>query len=149
LNALFENLRRTGARLCGKWTISRATWKFNYSCLTGRRSGGDRNAVLLRCAAAMVLCLAFAPAALAAGIDSCEKIKDADAYNACLANYGPAVGDHKFAPAPPAAAEAEAPRPGQHRTPARRNARAGVEAPRQGPKRQANGRVRIEIFPGQ
>lgn len=93
------------------------------------------------------MCLAFAPAALAAGIDSCEKIKDADAYNACLANYGPAVGEHRFTPAP-AAAETEAPRPGKGRTPARGNVRADGRAPNQGPKRLANGRVRIEIFPG-
>ena len=121
-------------------------------CLTVRRSGKPS---WLRAPAAMALCLAFAraalfaPAALAAGIDSCEKIKDADAYNACLANYGPAVGDHKFTPAPPAAAEEEAPRPGRHKASPRRNARTDVEAPRQGLRRQANGRVRIEIFPGQ
>lgn len=134
----------------------RADWKFNYSC-SFRRPLGDNGTIdgligkagSMRVGVAAVLFLVFAPAALAAGIDSYEKIKDADAYNACLANYGPAVGDHKFTAAPLAASEAEAPHPGQVRPPKRRNAwDDGLRAPKQGLKRLANGRMRIEIFPG-
>ena len=89
-------------------------------------------------------------AASAAGIDSCEKIKDADAYNACLASYGPAVGEHRFTAAPPAESgereQASGAKAAAHG--ARRGGRQTAETARQGPKRQANGRVRIEIFPG-
>lgn len=45
--------------------------------------------------------------ARAAGIDDCEKIKDADAYNRCLASHGPAFRGSRVAPMAPGA---EAPR---------------------------------------
>jgi hypothetical protein len=110
----------------------------------------------LRIAAAMACVLFPASGASAAGIESCEKIKDADAYNNCLASFGPAFGEHRFTRAPPPAAETEAepPRPGQRKAAganrARKAAPAAAQAEKQGPKpkRQANGRVRIEIFPG-
>jgi hypothetical protein len=108
----------------------------------------------LRVAAAIACMLASVAGAAGAGIESCEKIKDADAYNSCLASYGPAVGEHKFTRAPAPESEAEPPRPGQSKAVAgkgraRKAAHEAVHAERQGPKRQANGRVRIEIFPGQ
>ena len=77
-----------------------------------------------------------------AGVESCEKIKEADAYNACLASYGPAAGAHPTLRAP-------------ERENLARTRRKGVEpeaktkAPaKQGPQvtRKANGRVRMEIM---
>jgi hypothetical protein len=102
-----------------------------------------------RAAMAMACLLAVAPGAGAAGIESCEKIKDADAYNSCLASYGPAVGEHKVTRAPAPDSEAEPPHSGQRKAAAGRSrARKTVEEAAHAPKRQANGRVRIEIFPG-
>jgi hypothetical protein len=113
-----------------------------------------RAARSLRIAAAMACVLVSASGAWAAGIESCEKIKDADAYNACLASYGPAVGEHRFTRAPAAESEVEPPRPGQRKVDAginragkSRAGEVGAEVAHR-PKRQANGRVRIEIFPG-
>jgi hypothetical protein len=99
-------------------------WKVNFSCELALAAG----AVALLLGGAAV-----------AGVASCEKIKDADAYNSCLASFGPAAGDHKIT-APPA--EANAPKA------VRRRAHRPEKYER-GPKRQANGRVRIEIIPGQ
>jgi hypothetical protein len=113
----------------------------------------------LRVAVALACALASAPHGWAAGIESCEKIKDADAYNSCLASYGPAVGEHRFTRAPAAENEAEPLRRGARKAgvgkiPAGKS-RAGkavagksVAEAAHSPKRQANGRVRIEIFPG-
>jgi len=145
LNALFEGLRPNGPRGCREWTLSRSARKFNYSCLERRRIIGDESggrstgkAAFARGAVATVLLLVLASAAMA-GIEGCEKIKDPDAYNSCLASFGPSVGAHKFTAEP--GAERPAPQPGR---------RAGAK-PRPGarhePRRRANGRVRIEIFP--
>ena len=57
-------------------------------------------------AAALMILVALAVPA-AAGIDDCEKIKDADAYNRCLASHGPAFRGSRVAPMAPGA---EAPR---------------------------------------
>jgi TRAP-type C4-dicarboxylate transport system substrate-binding protein len=107
----------------------------------------------LRIAAAMACALLSASGAWAAGIESCEKIKDADAYNACLASYGPAVGEHRFTRAPAPESEVEPPRTGQRRGQGKAAARKtpGAKAVQETAhtlKRQANGRVRIEIYPG-
>jgi hypothetical protein len=102
----------------------------------------------------MACALVSASGAWAAGIESCEKIKDADAYNACLASYGPAVGEHRFTRAPAAESETESPRAGQRKSAVGKNragkswAAQGVAEAAHSPKRQPNGRVRIEIFPG-
>jgi hypothetical protein len=80
-----------------------------------------------------------------AGVESCEKIRDADAYNACLASYGPAAGAHPTLRAPER--EISFPR-GRHKAePAADPAK--IKAPaKQGPQvtRKANGRVRMEIM---
>ncbi len=65
----------------------------------------------MRLTLSILLLLAGAQAALA-GIESCEKIKDADAYNACLATYGPAVKEHGGKQAPPSDDEPQAQEPG-------------------------------------
>lgn len=108
----------------------------------------------LRVAVASACVLFSAAGAWAAGIETCEKIKDADAYNSCLASYGPAVGEHRFTRAPAAENEAEPLRGGERKAGAGKS-RAGkavagkpVAEATHSPKRQANGRVRIEIFPG-
>jgi hypothetical protein len=94
-------------------------------------------------------CALVSTAGAWAGIDSCEKIKDADAYNSCLASYGPAVGEHRFTRAPAPESEPEPPRPGQRKAAAGKSrARKTVVEAAHTPKRQANGRVRIEIYPG-
>ncbi|WP_296711400.1 hypothetical protein [Rhodoblastus sp.] len=108
----------------------------------------------LRVAVALACALVSAPRGWTAGIESCEKIKDADAYNSCLASYGPAVGEHRFTRAPAAENEAEPLRRGEHKAGAgkirasKSRASKPVAEAAHGPKRQANGRVRIEIFPG-
>jgi len=93
----------------------------------------------MRFAMAIVFVLAGAPAW--AGIESCEKIKDADAYNSCLAAYGPAVGEHRSAAKPAKESAAK----DRH---ARRRGRKTQKGWRQAPRRHAKGRIRIEIYPG-
>lgn len=64
----------------------------------------------MRALAALALLLAALAAgapAQAAGIDKCEAIKDADAYNRCLASYGPARRDLRVKAVP---ADADRPR---------------------------------------
>lgn len=92
----------------------------------------------------VLLMLVVGPQAALAGADPCEKFKDADAYNACLASHGPAVGEQRITRAP----ERE-----DYSRPARQSlkAKAADKAkapPQQGPQvtRKANGRVRIEIM---
>lgn len=48
-----------------------------------------------------LIALAMTTPALAAADDACEKIKDADAYNKCLAGFGPARGAVRTRGAPP------------------------------------------------
>jgi hypothetical protein len=55
-----------------------------------------------------LLLLASAPAAWAA-TDPCAKYTDADAYNYCLAGFGPTAGHRTFSKAPPQAEEAAEP----------------------------------------
>lgn len=52
-----------------------------------------------------ILAIAMAAAALphcvnAATIKDCEKIKAADAYNQCLASFGPVAHEHELKPVP-------------------------------------------------
>ena len=93
----------------------------------------------LRLALAL-LALVAASSAARAGVDACEKIKDADAYNACLASFGPAAGAHPTIRAP------EREDFGRSRG-AEPLARTKPPA-KQGPEvtRKANGRMRVEIF---
>jgi hypothetical protein len=97
--------------------------------------------VNLRLALALLASIAASPPARA-GVDSCEKIKDADAYNACLASYGPAAGAHPTL----RASEREDLAP-----PARRGVQPSAKAKppaQQGPQvtRKTNGRMRMEIL---
>ncbi|WP_294533154.1 hypothetical protein [uncultured Rhodoblastus sp.] len=95
----------------------------------------------LRLALALLGTIVASSPALA-GVDSCEKIKDADAYNACLASYGPAAGAHPTIRAPD---RADVLRP--RRKGAKPEART-TAPPNHGPQitRKANGRVRMEIL---
>jgi hypothetical protein len=86
---------------------------------------------------ALLAALALWPAPVFAGADACDKIKDADAYNSCLASFGPVAGPHKVTAAP---AADDAPKAARRR--GRRPERSA-----HAPKRRANGRVRIEIIP--
>ncbi len=91
-----------------------------------------------------LLILIAGPQAAQAGVDPCEKFKDADAYNACLASHGPAVGEHRITRAPE---REDFSRPARQSLKAKAAAKA--QAPQQqGPQvtRKANGRVRIEIL---
>jgi hypothetical protein len=76
-----------------------------------------------------------------AGVESCEKIKDADAYNNCLASYGPAAGAHPTIRSPERADSF--PRGRRKAEPSAR-----TTAPKQGPRvtRKAHGRMRMEIL---
>ena len=95
----------------------------------------------LRLALALLAILAASPAARA-GVESCEKIKDADAYNHCLASYGPAAGAHPILRAPEREDLARS---------SRRRGEPSAKAkapPPQGPQvtRKTNGRMRMEIL---
>ncbi|MDE2577674.1 MAG: hypothetical protein KGL46_02610 [Hyphomicrobiales bacterium] len=59
----------------------------------------------MRFLATALLCF-VAFAARAASIDSCESIKDADAYNRCLASFGPVAHPHAPTTPEPAAEKA-------------------------------------------
>ncbi|WP_298422656.1 hypothetical protein [Rhodoblastus sp.] len=100
--------------------------KFKISCVPDSRTS-----------LAILLFLAGSVAAWAAG-DHCEKIKDADAYNACLATSGPAFHEGRFTGAPRTDTAPKIPRERRRR----------AEAPKRNAKRPAHGRVRIEIYPG-
>jgi hypothetical protein len=90
-----------------------------------------------------IIFLAFAASIAATGaatagprsIDDCEKIEAADAYNHCLASFGPVASGHARAFAPLSAATAE-PHAG------RRSRGLSVE------RRRAAGRLRMVITPG-
>jgi hypothetical protein len=93
----------------------------------------------MRVVLSILLLLAGAQTALA-GMDACEKIKDADAYNACLASFGPAAGEHEVTRAPP-------PDEPQARASARGADKAkGASRREPRPERKANGRVRLEFM---
>ncbi|MGO8737470.1 hypothetical protein [Rhodoblastus sp.] len=92
---------------------------------------------MARLAFALLLLAAASLSALAAG-DPCAKIKDADAYNSCLAASGPVFHEGRFKPAPQAARE-------KHR----RGRSYRAAASRKGGRRHSHGRVRITIDPGQ
>jgi hypothetical protein len=94
--------------------------------------------VKLRLALALLVTIAASSPALA-GVEACEKIKDADAYNACLASYGPAAGAHKVVRAPERADFSRTRRPGAARAQMPTNHEPQV-------RRMANGRARIEIL---
>lgn len=71
-------------------------------------------------AAVLFVLAALAAPARAAGIDDCEKIRDADAYNRCLAAHGPAYRGAGVKPmAPGAQAPQRAGRGRAMRAPAR------------------------------
>ncbi len=57
--------------------------------------------ILPACAALLIL--AFAAHAEPRKIDDCEKIQAADAYNQCLASFGPAAHEHDLSQDAPAA----------------------------------------------
>jgi hypothetical protein len=89
-----------------------------------------------------LLALIAASSAARAGVESCEKIKDADAYNNCLASYGPAAGVHPTV---------RAPERDDFARPSRRWAEPSAKSKppaKQGPQvtRKSNGRMRMEIF---
>ena len=92
---------------------------------------------------ALLTLLAF-PQAARAGVDPCEKFKDADAYNNCLASHGPAVGEHRITRAPEGE---DFSRPARRSLKAKAATKDKAPAP-QGPQvtRKAHGRVRIEIL---
>ncbi len=51
----------------------------------------------------MALCFSLAATSLRAApatIKDCEKIQEADAYNRCLASFGPVAHEHHLAPVP-------------------------------------------------
>jgi hypothetical protein len=49
-----------------------------------------------------IAALVFGASAAQAGtIKDCEKIQAADAYNQCLASFGPAAHEHELKPVPP------------------------------------------------
>ena len=71
--------------------------------------------LILVCLAAFAPCL-LAGRATAASIDDCEKIKEAGAYNLCLASFGPKRGGSPREAAQPGGPEASVP-PGQRQNP--------------------------------
>jgi hypothetical protein len=92
-------------------------------------------------------------AAAPQSIGDCEKIANADAYNRCLAAFGPAAKGHKMTAEPAAAAAAAASRPeaaapqpargGRHYRHARSRHHAAHVA-----SRRHHGRVRMTIERG-
>lgn len=93
-----------------------------------------------RFALALLALIAVSPAARA-GVESCEKIKDADAYNNCLASYGPPAGGRPTIRTPER--EDVAHPGGRGSEPSKAKAPA-----KQGPQvtRKSNGRMRMEIL---
>jgi hypothetical protein len=93
---------------------------------------------------ALAALLLAAPATAAPrNIDDCEAIKEADAYNRCLASFGPTRGQHGATY--PKASEGEK----GSRGPATRRAEGGARpSPRPGVTLGHGGRVRMEFTPG-
>lgn len=89
-----------------------------------------------------VLLLAAPATAAPRNIDDCEAIKEADAYNRCLASFGPTRGQHG-ATYPGQASEGEK----GSRGPAPRNGGAR-RSPMPGVTLGHGGRVRMEFTPG-
>lgn len=75
-------------------------------------------------------------------IDDCEAIKDANAYNLCLASFGPMRGQHG-ASYPGVASEGEK---GGGRAPKASSSRAGASGYGRG--FHTHGRIRMEFTPG-
>ncbi len=50
--------------------------------------------------AAAAACLCATSIAAAKSIKDCEQIQEADAYNRCLAQFGPVAHEHRLAPVP-------------------------------------------------
>ncbi len=76
----------------------------------------------MRVVALLLLALAATPALAAS--DPCAKYTDADAYNYCLAGFGPAAGQRHFSKAPP-----QDDAPADPRRSARPAPRAGASQP--------------------
>jgi hypothetical protein len=90
----------------------------------------------------LILLCASAQNALAAK-DPCDKFKDADAYNNCLAGFGPAAGPHKSTRAPDAEEQAA---PAHHARSYRARHSAGGGLPPGFVRKSARkGRVRVEF----
>lgn len=51
--------------------------------------------------AAAVIVAAAAGSSTAGSIKDCDKIQAADAYNRCLASFGPVAHEHELKPVPP------------------------------------------------
>lgn len=92
----------------------------------------------MRVALAFLLLFARAHAALA-GVESCEKLKDADAYNNCLASFGPVAGEKKLTH-PPLAEHLT------RRAPRHAAREQAPPPPEAHVSRKANGRVRLEFL---
>lgn len=94
----------------------------------------------------LVLGLVLAPFAAAAeprSIGDCESVKQADAYNRCLATFGPAAHTGGRNVTPPAAADFGPASGGEKPAPAARQ-RRGRAVPSWLAARQAEGRRRME-----
>ena len=93
---------------------------------------------------AVALLIAAPAAAEPRSIDDCEKIKEPEAYNLCLASFGPTRGQHG-ASYPGQASEGEK----GSRGPAPRRAVGGArQSPVAGVRLGHGGRVRMEFTPG-
>lgn len=112
--------------------------------MTGTRVVGSR-ALQLIIAAVALLCPATVEAAPRT-IDDCEKIKEADAYNLCLAGFGPTRGQHNKS-YPGMARESGATTLGPR---GRKNSARWRDADetRASMRRAHGGRVRMEFTPG-
>lgn len=77
-------------------------------------------------------------------IDDCEAIKDANAYNLCLASFGPMRGQHG-ASYPGVASEGEK---GGERSGASKAGSSRAGAPGYGRGFHTHGRIRMEFTPG-
>jgi hypothetical protein len=96
----------------------------------------------MRFALVLLALFAGAPAASAAP-DPCAKYSDADAYNNCLAGFGPVAAPHKVtrAPVEEPRARDEAPRATPRHSSAKPRAPDGPH-----PRPVAHGRMRIEFL---
>jgi hypothetical protein len=90
---------------------------------------------------AFVLMIAGAQAA-SAGSDPCAKFSDADAYNNCLAGFGPVAGQHELSRAPP-----DEVRPDAHGRAAGRKSAGRKSAP-QARRQQSRGRTNSDAASG-
>lgn len=111
--------------------------------------GGEAlNRALLGAALGVLIVLAAASGA-AAGVDPCAKFVDADAYNNCLAGFGPAAGPARSMRAPPDDKAPRQKRPGARaKGPPQARKLEGPQAKPAGPKAKpaGGGRVRMEIM---